>query len=134
MFANRVRLFALFGIDVRVDASWLLLAVLVWWTLAAGVFPQWTPGLGREAYWWMGVAGAAGLFASIVFHEMSHALVARRYGISIRGITLFIFGGVAEMESEPPSAKAELAMAAAGPAASLVLAAIFILASSAVSA
>ncbi len=123
MFANRVRLFALFGIDVRVDASWLLLAVLVWWTLAAGVFPQWTPGLSREAYWWMGVAGAAGLFASIVFHEMSHALVARRYGISIRGITLFIFGGVAEMEAEPKSPRGELLMALAGPAASLVLAA-----------
>jgi len=124
LFGHRVQLFTLLGIAVRIDLSWLLLAVLVCWTLADGVFPYQTPGLGREIYWQMAVAGAAGLFASIVFHEMAHALVARRYGISIRGITLFIFGGVAEMDSEPRSARGELLMALAGPVASVTLAAL----------
>ncbi|HXZ01847.1 MAG TPA: site-2 protease family protein [Stellaceae bacterium] len=122
MFGRRVKLVTLFGFEVKIDASWLLLAVLVVWTLAAGVFPVLTPGLARESYWWMAVAGAAGLFASVIFHEMAHALVARRYGIPIRGITLFIFGGVAEMDGEPETARSEFLMALAGPAASLALA------------
>src|SRR5581483_6596026 len=82
------------------------------------------PGLARETYWWMGVAGAIGLLFSIVFHEMSHSLVARHYGLPIRGITLFIFGGVAEMTAEPSRPRDELLMAAAGPAASIVLSAL----------
>jgi Zn-dependent protease len=69
----------------------------------------------------MGAATALGLLGSILFHEPAHSLVARRYGIRISGITLFIFGGVAEMETEPPSAQSELFMAIAGPAASMVL-------------
>jgi Zn-dependent protease len=70
----------------------------------------------------MAIAGTAGLFGSIIFHEMAHALVARRYGIPIRGITLFIFGGVAEMDSEPETARSEFLMALAGPVASVALA------------
>jgi len=124
MFAHRIKLFTVFDIDIKVDASWLLLAVLVAWTLASGVFPQLVPDLTPAAYWRMAILGAAGLFASIIFHEMAHALVARRYGIAIRGITLFIFGGVAEMEAEPKSPRGELLMALAGPAASLLLAAV----------
>jgi Zn-dependent protease len=69
----------------------------------------------------MGVIGALGLFASIVVHELSHALVARRHDIPIDGITLFVFGGVAEMGAEPPNARAELTMAIAGPLASIVI-------------
>ena len=122
LFSHRIRIFRLFGINVRLDASWLLLALLVVWTLADGVFPGLAPGLQRQTYWGMAVAGAVGLFASIVFHEMAHALVARRFGIPIRGITLFIFGGVAEMEGEPGSARGELLMALAGPLASILLA------------
>ena len=103
-----------------------MLATLIIWTLAKAVFPGITPNLAATTYWWMAVAATVGLLFSIVFHEMAHSLVARRYGMPIRGITLFIFGGVAEMASEPPSAKSELLMAAAGPAASLLLAAAFL--------
>jgi Zn-dependent protease/CBS domain-containing protein len=70
----------------------------------------------------MGIMGALGLFASIIFHEMCHSLVARQFGLPMKGITLFIFGGVAEMDEEPPSAKAEFMMAVAGPISSIFLA------------
>ena len=119
---HRFTLFSLFGFKVRVDISLVFLALLVTWSLASAVFPPQLPGLDRATYWWMGVAGTIGLFFSLIFHELSHSLVARRYGLPIRGITLFIFGGVAEMSDEPPSAKAEFWMALAGPAASILLA------------
>jgi Zn-dependent protease len=122
---GRYRLFSLFGFQVKVDLSWLLLALLISWSLAAGLFPTEYPGLAKQAYAWMGIACAAGVFFSIVFHEFSHSLVARRFGIPIKGITLFIFGGVAEMEKEPPSPKSEFLMAIAGPLASFLLAFIF---------
>ncbi len=121
MFGRRIDLFKLFGFTVRLDMSWVIIAVLVTWSLAEGFFPSQYPSLSRTAYWLMGAAGALGLFGSIVFHELSHSLVARRYGVPIRGITLFIFGGVAEMDEEPPSPKAEFRMAIAGPIASILL-------------
>jgi Zn-dependent protease/predicted transcriptional regulator len=120
-------LFRLFGFEVKVDISWALLALLITWTLAVGLFPRTYPDLAPATYWWMGVAGAAGIFLSIVFHELSHSLVARRFGMTIRGITLFIFGGVAEMEDEPPGPRSEFLMAIAGPLASLFLAGAFFL-------
>jgi Zn-dependent protease len=73
----------------------------------------------------MGIMGAAGLFASIIFHEFSHSLIARRFGMPMKGITLFIFGGVAEMDEEPPSARAEFYMSVAGPLASIFIGALF---------
>lgn len=121
MFSHRIKLFALFGFQVWVDASWVLVGALIAWTLAGAVFPAAVPGLRTATYWWMAIAGTIGLLFSIVFHETAHSLVARRYGIEIRGITLFIFGGVAEMPAEPGSAHAEFLMALAGPVASLVL-------------
>jgi Zn-dependent protease len=121
MFFYRVRLFSLFGFDVCVDASWLFLAVLIAWSLAVGIFPGIVRGLSPSTYWSMAVVATAGLMFSIVFHEMSHSLVARRFAMPIRGITLFIFGGVAEMHSEPTSAGGEFLMALAGPVASAVL-------------
>lgn len=121
MFGKSIRLFKLFGFEVKIDLSWLILAVLITWTLAQGWFPHTYKNFPTMTYWWMGAAGALGLFASIVFHELSHSLVARKYGIPMRGITLFIFGGVAEMTQEPPSAKSEFMMAIAGPIASIVL-------------
>jgi Zn-dependent protease len=122
MFTRRVTLFKLLGFSVRIDISWVVIAALVTWSLATGVFPQFYEGLPGAAYWLMGAAGAVGLFASIVFHEMCHSLVARAYGLEMKGITLFIFGGVAEMDEEPQSAKVEFLMAAAGPLSSVLLA------------
>ena len=122
MFWKRITLFRLLGFEVKIDLTWLLLALLVTWTLARGVFPAYFPSLSPQIYWWMGASGTAGLLISIVFHELCHSLVARHYGLPIKGITLFIFGGVAEMEDEPPSPKAEFLMAVAGPLASIVLA------------
>jgi Zn-dependent protease len=122
---GQYRLFSLFGFQVKIDLSWLLLALLISWSLAAGLFPTEYPDLSKRAYAWMGIACAVGVFFSIVFHEFSHSLVARRFGIPIKGITLFIFGGVAEMEKEPPSPKSEFLMAIAGPLASFLLAFMF---------
>ena len=119
-----IHLFTLFGFEVKLDLSWLLLALLISWSLGAGWFPARYPELSGHAHAWMGVSVAIGVFFSIVFHEFSHSIVARFYGMPIRGITLFIFGGVAEMESEPPNPKAEFLMAIAGPISSFLLAAV----------
>jgi Zn-dependent protease len=125
MFGKRIRLFKLFGFEVRIDWSWIILAILVAWSLSVGFFPFRFRNLSTETYWLMGIVGALGLFFSIIFHEMSHSLVARRYGMPMKGITLFIFGGVAEMGEEPSSAKTELMMALAGPISSIVMALVF---------
>ena len=125
MGSRQFRLFSLFGFEVKLDLSWLLLALLISWSLGAGMFPTEYPGLSSRTYAWMGVIGALGVFFSIVFHEFSHSLVARQYGMQIKGITLFVFGGIAEMKGEPPSPKSEFLMAVAGPLASFLLAFIF---------
>jgi len=122
MFGKRIALFKLLGFEVRLDLSWFILAILITWSLAKGFFPLYFKDLPDSTYWLMGVAGTLGLFISIVLHELSHSLVARRYGIPMKGITLFIFGGVAEMDEEPPSPKAEFLMAVVGPVASIVIA------------
>lgn len=125
MFGRSIKIFRLFGFDVRIDASWLIIAALLTWSLAVGVFPYEYRGLGIAEYWWMGVIGTLGLFGSIVIHELCHSLVARRHDLPMRGITLFIFGGVAEMGGEPPSPGVEFYMAIAGPVASIALGFIF---------
>ncbi len=121
MFGKSFKLFKLFGFSVKVDVSWLVIAFLVSWSLAAGVFPALHPEWSTGLYWAMGIGGAIGLFLSIILHELSHSLVARRFGLPMTGITLFIFGGVAEMSDEPPSPRAEFAMAIAGPLASVLV-------------
>lgn len=121
MFGKRVTLFKLFGFSVHLDASWVFIALLVTWSLAVGYFPLNYPDLAPSTYWLMGVIGAAGLFGSIIFHEFSHSLVARRYGLPMKGITLFLFGGIAEMTEEPANPKTEFLMAAAGPLSSVLL-------------
>lgn len=121
MFGRRFDLFTVFGVTIRIDPSWFIVAVLVSWSLAGEYFPSIYPNLAVPTFWTMGIAGALGLFVSVVLHELGHALMARQYGLSIRGITLFIFGGVAEMDTEPPSAKSEFMVAVAGPAVSVLI-------------
>jgi Zn-dependent protease/predicted transcriptional regulator len=125
MFSHRIRVFRLLGFTVWIDWSWLLLAILIVWTLAFGYFPRVAPNLDQATYIWMGIVGLCGLAVSIIAHEFAHSVVARRYNMPIRGITLFVFGGVAEMEDEPTSASGEFWMALAGPLTSLALAIIF---------
>jgi Zn-dependent protease/CBS domain-containing protein len=125
MFGRRITLFKVLGFAIRLDMSWIVIAVLVTWSLAVGFFPMQYEGLAGATYWWMGVAGALGLFVSILVHELSHAIMARRYGVQIKGITLFIFGGVAEMEGEPPHARAEFMIAIVGPITSFLIAFVF---------
>ena len=103
MFGRSMKMFKLSGFEVKIDLSWLVIAVLVTWSLAKGAFPDWYPNLTPMTYWIMGAVGALGLFVSIVAHEFCHSLVARQYGMSMKGITLFIFGGVAEMGDVPPT-------------------------------
>ena len=124
MFGKPIELFRVFGFAIRIDPSWFIVAILVTWSFTRS-FPVWAPGLTPAAYLGMGVTAAIGYFLSVVLHELSHALVARTYGMEMRGITLFIFGGVAEMPGEPPTPQAEFLVAAAGPAASFAIALIF---------
>ncbi|MGH9464150.1 MAG: site-2 protease family protein, partial [Thermoanaerobaculia bacterium] len=123
MFEHAIRLLTVVGVPIRVDPSWLLLAALITWSLGgpSGVFLSLYPELAPAVGWTMGGVGALGLFASILLHELAHALMARRFGLHIRGITLFIFGGVAEMADEPPSPRAEFLVAIAGPLASVTI-------------
>jgi Zn-dependent protease/CBS domain-containing protein len=129
MFGTRWQLFRLMGIPISLDASWLVILALLTLSLASGFpellhryFPGATHELAPYEYWVMGLITALAFFACILLHELGHAVVARSCGMPIRGITLFLFGGVAEMGDEPPSAKAEFLMSIAGPAVSVVLA------------
>ncbi len=121
IFGQGVTLFRLFGFTVKIDLSWLLIAVLLTWSLAVGVFPTYVGGLSAWSYWLMGAVGALGLFLSVIIHELAHSLVARRFGLPMRSITLFLLGGIAEMGEEPQSPGAEFFMALAGPATSVIL-------------
>jgi Zn-dependent protease/predicted transcriptional regulator len=122
MFGKQLRIFKLMGFEVKVDLSWIIIAVLIAWSLSSGFFPSRFRNYPTQTYWIMGFAGAIGLFISIIAHEFSHSLVARKYGLPITGITLFLFGGVAEMEEEPKTAKVEFLMAIVGPISSILIA------------
>jgi len=131
MFGRKIPLFKVFNFQISLDPSWFILAVLITWSLAVVVFPSYYPPeqhpeLSTAHYWVMGAVGALGLFISIVLHELGHSLAARRVGMEMRGITLFIFGGVAEMSDEPPNAMAEFIMAIAGPIVSVALGVLFL--------
>ena len=125
MFGKRIEIFKLLGFPIRVDLSWLVIVLLVTYSLAQGFFPGNHPGLPVTAYWAMAFVAAVGLFLSILFHELAHSVVGRHYQMKIDGITLFIFGGVAEMREEAASPKIEFLMSIAGPIASGVLGLLF---------
>lgn len=125
MFGKGIKLFNLLGFEVKIDLSWIVIAVLVTWSLSEGFFPFYYKNLSTQTYWIMGIIGAMGLFLSIVAHEFAHSVVARAYGTPMKGITLFIFGGVAQMGEEPARAKAEFMMAIVGPLSSIAIAIAF---------
>ncbi|APX12020.1 site-2 protease family protein [Tateyamaria omphalii] len=127
MFANARTIVTLFGFNIRIDPSWILIAGLITWSLATYSFPAVLPGRSQWTYAGLAVFGAALFFVSLLAHELAHALAARRFGIRTRSITLFLFGGVAELAREPSKAVHEFWIALAGPAMSLVLAVVFAL-------
>lgn len=122
MFGKPINVLKFAGFRIGVDISWFFIAILLSWTLAAGYFPYYYPHQTGGQYWLMGISGMLGLFVSVILHELGHALVARRFNLPIEQITLFIFGGVAEMKEEPPSPKAEFMVAIAGPIVSAIIA------------
>lgn len=121
------RLGRLFGIPLEINPTWLIIFVLVALTLSFTYFPGQFPGRAPWVNTVSGVITAILFFASIVVHELSHSLVARTGGIKVEKVTLFVFGGVAQMEEEPAGPGREFFMAIAGPIASLMLAALFYL-------
>ena len=117
----------IFGIQVRLHFSWFIIFFLVTVLLGWEVFPIYYPGWSHLLYWTIGIIASLLLFTSVLAHELAHSLVGRANGIPIKSITLFIFGGVAQMTKEAPKASAELKMAAAGPACSLAIGGLFYL-------
>src|ERR671937_1672024 len=116
------RLGRVFGIEVGANWTWLIVFALIVWSLGASVFPSQDKGLSHGAYWAMAAVAAVAFFASILLHELGHALVARHEGVEIQGITLWLFGGVARLRGRIPSAGAELRIAVGGPLVSLAIA------------
>jgi Zn-dependent protease/CBS domain-containing protein len=125
MTRQNVPLGRIIGIPIGLDYSWFLIFALLTWMLAGSYYPaefkNWPPLL----YWFTGAATAIMLFVSVLLHELGHSVIALRFKIPVRSITLFIFGGVAQIGAEPPSAGAEFLIAIAGPIVSLALAVLF---------
>ncbi|MBE7446896.1 MAG: site-2 protease family protein [Planctomycetia bacterium] len=117
----------LMGIPIRVHLSWFIVFGLITWSLSTHYFPKAAPDLPVAGYWIKGILAALLLFVSVVFHELSHSYIAKKYHVTITSITLFIFGGVAQMKGEPPHPKAEFRIAIAGPISSFLLSAFFFL-------
>jgi len=109
------------GIPIKVHASWFLVFAFVTWSLATGYLPEALPHLSIVRYWGMGAVAALLLFVSVLLHELGHSYVALRYHIPIGQITLFVFGGMAQMRREPPGPRAEFLIAIAGPIVSFAL-------------
>lgn len=110
-----------FGFEIRIDYSWFLVFFLVVWTFSASEFPRQMPGASQTVYYVAGTSAALLLFLSVLLHELSHATVARSRGLEVESITLFIFGGVAQMGMEARTAADEFLLTAAGPLCSLAL-------------
>jgi Zn-dependent protease len=124
-FGGGFRLGKIFGIEINIDYSWFIIFFLVTWSLAFGLFPFAFPQLGVTLNFILGVITSVLFFVSALIHEIAHSLMARASGVAINKITLFLFGGAAQLTDEPPSAGAEFKMAIVGPLSSLALAIIF---------
>lgn len=116
----------LFGIKIFVDWSWIFIFLLVTWSLAAGVFPSLHPNWGAGMLIGLSIVASILFFGSVLAHEFAHSLVARARGMPVRRITLFIFGGVSNIEKEPQSPGSEFWMAIVGPLTSLALGILFL--------
>lgn len=114
------------GIRIRIDWTWLIIFGLVTITLAIGYYPIVVPALSTAAYWVLGAISSILLFVAVLLHELAHSLVARREGLPVQSITLFVFGGVSQIEEEPRTAGEEFSLAIVGPLTSLVLGGVFI--------
>lgn len=121
-----VRLGRIAGVEIGVNRTWLIVFALITWTLATNVFPASNEGLSTGEYVAMALVATLLYFGSLLVHELAHAVQARREGMRVSGITLWVFGGVARFDGMFPSAGAELRVAAAGPLATLVLGFAFI--------
>jgi Zn-dependent protease len=122
---NAFRLGRVFGIEIRVDSSWILIFVLMTWNLASG-FTQWHPDWSAPERVVVAAVASLLFFACVLAHELAHSLVATRLGLGVRSITLFLFGGVSNIEHEPPSAGSEFATAVVGPLTSILLGVLFV--------
>lgn len=127
MFGGSWQIMKVGGIPLKLHFSWFVVFGLITWALATQYFPQVAPELPQVTNWLRGAVAALLLFISVIIHELSHSFVARHYKLPIVDITLFIFGGVAQMKKEPSEPKVELYMALAGPFSSYILALLFFL-------
>jgi Zn-dependent protease/CBS domain-containing protein len=127
MIKNSIALGKIFGIPVMVDYSWFLVLVLFTWTFATGYFPAEFKNWSTPEYWVAGAVTAVLLFGCVFLHELGHSWVSLRYKIPVSSITLYIFGGVSQISSEPTSAMSEFWITIAGPLVSFALAGIFAL-------
>lgn len=125
-FSHSTRIGSLFGIDIYLDPSVMIIFFLVVWILGGNIFPSWHPDWSTGLNWSTGFLAGLLFFASLLLHEMAHSLMARRYGINVPRITLFMFGGVSEMAEEPTTPKTEFWIAIVGPAMSLFLGILFL--------
>lgn len=125
MFGSSIKLFKVFGIEIRLDYSWFIIFALFAYFFGFIYFPSVLSGLNKGLLALITIITVILFFTSVLIHEMSHSLVARSRGTSVEKITLFLFGGMAQIEKEPETPNSELIMAIAGPAASFVVAAIF---------
>lgn len=125
MKTQTIPLGRIFNIPIGLDYSWFLIFILLTWSLAGSYYPGEFKNWPVAEYWIMGAITAIMLFVSVLLHELGHSVVALRYKIPVRSITLFIFGGVAQIAAEPPTATAEFWIALAGPVVSFALAGFF---------
>lgn len=119
-----LRLGRVMGIELNLDFSWLILSMVMTWSLS-GLFAEAVPALGRSVHVLMGIVGAVLFFISIVAHEMAHSLMARRKGLEVQSITLFVFGGVARINKDAETPGDEFMIAVVGPIVSVLLGAMF---------